>query len=209
MKAGSEGLLPAFGAGNPFATRSTRAGALPPLNEDGSPFDAAAVLVALEEAGGCGAFVGPHGSGKSTRLEACAAAARRRGLRVRTIRLRSVVDVVAALRRLLTLPCGSLLCIDSLEQAGRLGTACLARLARLRGILVLATCHGPLGLPALVTCRTSLQLLERIVDHLPPHDGCLTNRDLAEAFAASDGNLREALFDLYDRVEAVRRRQRS
>lgn len=209
MKAGSEGRQPTVGESNPFATRFTRAGVVPPLNDDGSPFDAAAVLAALEEAGGCGAFVGPHGSGKSTRLQACAAAARNRGLRVRTLRLRRWFDVVAALRWLLTLPSGSLLCIDSLEQAGRPGASCLGRLAHLRRILLLATCHEPLGLPALVDCRTSLELLKRIVDHLPPHDGCVTQRDLADAFAASDGNLREALFDLYDRVEAARRRQRS
>lgn len=209
MRAGSGGQQPAGGGANPFATRFTRAGALPPLNEDGTPFDAATVLGRLKETGGCGVLVGPHGSGKSTRLAACEAAARNSGLRVRTLRLRRWSDVVSVLRRLLTLPSGSLLCIDSLEQAGRLGVSCLARLARLRGILLLATCHEPLGLPALVDCRTSPELLERIVDHLPPHDGCVTQRDLANAFAASDGNLREALFDLYDRVEAGRRRQRS
>ena len=209
MRAGSDGRLPDRVEPNPFATRFTRAGALPPLNEDGSSFDAAAVLAALEKGGGCGAFVGPHGSGKSTRLEASATAAGKRGLVVKKMRLRRVLDLLAALRQLLTLPSGSLLCIDSLELAGRLGASWLVRLARLRGILLLATCHEPLGLPVLVDCRTSLELLERILDHLPPHDDCLNQHDLADAFAASDGNLREALFALYDRVEAARRRQRS
>ena len=94
MRAGSEGRQPTVGESNPFATRFTRAGALPPLNDDGSPFDAAAVLATLEEAAGCGAFVGPHGSGKSTRLQACA------GLQVLTVdaEVHDAADHVGTLR---------------------------------------------------------------------------------------------------------------
>lgn len=194
---------------NPFATRYTRPGYVLPLNEDGSRFDAEAVLSKLAASGGCGGFVGPHGSGKSTRLEAVAAIATQRGMPVRRIRLRRRRDVFRALWAVAATPRGGLVCLDSLEQAGRLGTLWLRSLASLAGVQMLATSHTAVGLPTLVNCRTSQALLQRIVEQLPAHGGSLLEADLHEAFEASDGNLREALFVLYDRVETRKKRQRS
>lgn len=192
------------GVANPFATRYTRLGAVAPLTESGERFDAAAMLVQLKDAGGCGAFVGPHGSGKSTRLEACAEAAEAAGRPVRRIRLRRWRESVAAAHILATLPAGGLVCVDSLEVAGRFGAACLRSLARCRRVQLLATSHAPLALPVLIQCHTSLALLERIVAQLPASEGSIPQAALAEAFTAADGNIREALFLLYDRVEAHR-----
>ncbi len=199
---------------NPFATKYTRLGAVEPLEEDGRTFDPAAVLARLESAGGCGVFVGPHGSGKSTRLEACARAAEdtpRAGLSraVRRVRLRRRWDLWGTLRAVLGMPAGGLICVDSLEQAGRVGTFCLTRLARLRGVELLATCHTPCGLPVMAMCHTSLELLKRVVEQLPPHAGLVSQQDLADAFSAANGNIRDALFELYDRAETARSRQRS
>ena len=64
---------------NPFATRYTGLGAVTPLHSDGTPFEPETVLEKLRMTGGSGLFVGPHGSGKSTRLEACAETAARGG----------------------------------------------------------------------------------------------------------------------------------
>jgi energy-coupling factor transporter ATP-binding protein EcfA2 len=194
---------------NPFATRYTRPGQLAPLDEQGRAFDPAAALAALEAAGGCGAFIGPHGSGKSTRLHACAAAAAARGERVCRLRLRRRVDTVYAAWRISTCSPSGLVCVDSLEQAGRGGLAVLRRLARVRGVRLLGTCHRSMGLPVIAVCSTSLPLLERLVEQLAGHESGVTAADVAEAFRASNGNLREALFLLYDRVEAAQQRQRS
>lgn len=194
---------------NPFATKYTRLGAVQPLADDGSPFDPAAVLTRLEDEGGCGVFVGPHGSGKSTRLEACAHATEMRGLAVRRVRLRKRLDLWDAWKAVLGMPAGGLVCVDSLEQAGGVGAFCLTRLARLRGVRLLATCHTPCGLPVMASCQTSLGLLKRVVEQLPSHEGLVSQHDLADAFSAANGNIRDALFELYDRAETARSRQRS
>ncbi len=194
---------------NPFATRYTRPGHVQPLNEDGSRFDADELLAQLAASGGCGGFVGPHGSGKSTRLEAVAAIAAERGMPVRRIRLRRRRDVFQAMWAVVTTQRGGLVCLDSLEQAGRLGTLWLRCLASLTGRQMLATSHTAMGLPTLVTCRTSTALLQRIVEQLPSHGGGISEADLIEAFEASNGNLREALFVLYDRVETQKSPHRS
>ena len=194
---------------NPFSTRYIRVGAIPALSEQGGPFDAPAVLAELAQIGGCGAFVGPHGSGKSTRLEACAQAAAAQGQQVCRIRLRRWWESLAAARRIAMQPAGALVCIDSLEVAGRLGISCLRGMARLRRVRLLATTHKPAGLPVLVECKTSLALLERVVEQLPAKGGSISREDLRDAFVAADGNLREALFALYDLVEARRTAPRS
>ena len=203
---------------NPFATRYTRLrqpgdldnpGRITPLDEKGRPFDAVAALTALVEAGGCAAFVGPHGSGKSTRLQACAQVALTRGEHVCEIRLRRWSDALRAAWLIRTLHAGTLVCVDSLEQAGRVGRAVLRRLARSRRLRLLVTCHTPMGLPVLATCSTSLPLLETLVAQLSGGESGLSSADIAEAYEASRGNLREAFFILYDRVEAAERQQRS
>jgi hypothetical protein len=58
-------------------------------------------------------------------------------------------------------------------------------------------------------CHTSLELLKRVVEQLPPHAGLVSQQDLADAFSAANGNIRDALFELYDRAETARSRQRS
>ncbi len=203
---------------NPFATRYTRLGQsgapdnpgkITPLDEQGRPFDAVVALAALVEAGGCAAFVGPHGSGKSTRLQACAQVALTRGEHVCQIRLRHGSDAFRAAWALRALPAGALVCIDSFEQVGSLGRALLCRLARSRRLRLLVTCHTPLGLPVLATCSTSLPLLETLVAQLSGGECRLSSADIAEAYEGSRGNLREAFFILYDRVEAAERQQRS
>jgi hypothetical protein len=194
---------------NPFATRYTRPGNVQPLNEDGGRFDAEELLAHLAANGGCGGFVGPHGSGKSTRLEAVAAIAAERGMPVRRIRLRRWRDVFRAMWAVVITRRGGLVCLDSLEQAGRVGTVWLRCLAFLTGVQMLGTSHTAMGLPTLLTCRTSTALLQRIVEQLPSHGGSVSEADLIEAFEASNGNLREALFVLYDRVETQRNLQRS
>lgn len=194
---------------NPFATRYTRPGAIAPLTNDGQPFDADALLAELAQTGGCGAFVGPHGSGKSTRLEACREAAAAQGQPVRRIRLRRWTESLAVARAIVALPSGGLVCVDSIEVAGRVGAACLRCLARLHQVQLLATTHAPRGLPVLSICRTSPLLLKRIIEQLPHRHERISDAVLEEVFLASKGNLREALFRLYDRAEDQRSPPRS
>jgi hypothetical protein len=63
------------------------------------------------------------------------------------------------------------------------------------------TSHQPAGLPVLWRCETTPDLLRAIIARLPDHGGLVDDADIAAAFHRHGGNLRESLYDLYDRVE--------
>jgi hypothetical protein len=79
---------------------------------------------------------------------------------------------------------------------------CVVARATGRGLLV--TSHGEGPLPTLVSCSTTPRLLCTIVDRLPDRHGLLSSADIEETFREAGGNLREALFLLYDRFEQAR-----
>lgn len=197
-------------ATNPFSTRHVRPGRIVPLDEDGMPMDIAALAVRLRRTGGMAAIVGPHGSGKSTLLSRLADAIEADGTRVVRLRLRSWRDAWRA---------GVAVC-----QAGRHGTVCidgweslavpvrgLVRLIAwgMRRVLVVTT-HARGRTPVLACCRTSPSLLESIVTRLPGaarwYGDVITSADVAAAFQRHRGDVREALFELYDLFECRSRR---
>lgn len=185
---------------NPFATRFTRPGMLPPLGLHGDPIDATRLLARLAP-GRVVAIVGPHGHGKSTLLAGLTKAAMATEPTVTAVRVRSPLDswrpvaaVLAARRR------GFVAC-DGWERAIP-GTPALVRLiAAARGLRVVVTAHGQTGLPILARCETSPGLLAEVVARLPDHGGLITAGDIDDACRRHAGNLREALYDLYDRFE--------
>jgi hypothetical protein len=197
------GRLPA----NPFATRHTRPGVLPPLAADGSHRDVAVLAALILRLGGAG-IEGPHGSGKSTLLAALVTELAAAGRLACGMRLGRHAPV-AALAAILRASSGRAVCLDGWDTLGRLPAA-LARLAaRCRGVVLVVTSHRPAGLPVAVPTATSEALLRALVGRLPDHGGLITAADLAGAFARHHGNLREAFLDLYDRFEHRARRQRS
>ncbi len=196
------GRLPA----NPFTTRQTRVGRLPPLDAAGRPLDVAGLLADIGRQGAAG-IEGPHGTGKSTLLAALAAAAG--GRQARVWRLDRRRDAWAVAWALLGIPAGGLVCLDGWEAIGGLGRWTIRFLARRRGVALVVTSHRPTGLPLVIRTAGSLRLLEAIVGRLPSAGGLIDRADLAAACQAQAGNLREALLDLYDRFEARARRQGS
>lgn len=191
-------------APNPFATRHTQPGTVAPLDADGRPIDLAGLLSRLREHEGCGAIVGPHGSGKTNLLMHLAMAMADHGGSLGPLRARSSCDEFGIVRAILTATAGTVVCIDSWEQVG-LATRLTVRAAvawRRCGLLV--TSHAPTTLPTLVECRPSPSILTAIVATLPDTGGSITQVDVAEAFARHAGNLRDALADLYDRFESRR-----
>jgi hypothetical protein len=172
---------------NPFSTRFTRPGQVTPLDADGRPLDLDALLHRLLGLGGRAAIEGPHGSGKTSLLTALAARIVTRGGCSRVVRVRGS-DAATVF-------------VDGWERVAR-PVAALAnwRAARLGRSLVV-TAHRATGLPLLHRCRTSTVVLSGIVRQLPDHEGRVSVADLADAFARHSGNLREALYDLYDRYE--------
>jgi hypothetical protein len=185
---------------NPFATRFVRPGALAPLDAHGRPLDLPALAArfrGLRRA----AIEGPHGHGKTTLLKALAAHMACDDTPVTTLRLRSLADSAPVLAAILRATPGSVVCIDSWERLGPI--AVLARAAAWWSrCSLLVTSHRPTGMPVLWKSDTTPDLLAAIVARLPDHAGRIDAADIAQAFATQSGNLRESLYDLYDRFEA-------
>jgi energy-coupling factor transporter ATP-binding protein EcfA2 len=192
---------------NPFSTRHTRPGSIAPLDATGRPVDLDVLLDRLHGFGGTAAIVGPHGSGKSTLLTHLAPRLERDGRRAPRIRLHSSADIPAAWSAIHRAAPGDTVCIDSWECTGRLVGGLLRILARVTGRHLLVTSHHRVGFPELVQCTTSPALLRAIVGGLPEHGVWLGKvihaEDIDQAFANHGGNLRESLYELYDRFEAA------
>jgi hypothetical protein len=190
---------------NPFTTRHTRPGRLPPLDESGRPRDLGAVLAAVRRSPAT-AIVGPHGTGKSTLLAAVHAELEAAGQAADLRQLRRRRDGLALLATVLLTRQGQALCVDGWERLGAIGAATVRLAAGIRGCQLVVTSHHPTGMPTIVRTAGTLPLLAAIVARLPDHDGLITGSDLAESFARHGGNLRDSLGDLYDRFELRVRR---
>ena len=182
-------------SGNPFA----RPGAIPPLDGRGRPLDLTTLATRLRRLGAA-AIEGPHGHGKTTLLVALAETCGAAGVPVNVVRVRSWRDALAVGAALRGLPPGGLACVDGWESLGPVrGPLRLA--ARLLGRRLLVTSHGPEALPVLRRCRTTPALLRAVVARLPARAGRIADEEVDEAFRRHAGNVRDALFDLYDRFE--------
>lgn len=185
--------------GNPFATRFTRPGAIPPLDRQGRPLDLAALTTRLR-ALGAAAIVGPHGHGKTTLLMALADRLAGDGLPVVVLRVWAWRDCFLAIRAIAAAPAGAMVCIDGWEALGPCRWP-LRQAARWLGRGLLVTSHGPPGPPVLCECGTSVTLLQAIVARLPDHGGRIDPEAVATAFERHGGDLRASLSDLYDHYE--------
>lgn len=194
---------------NPFSTRFTQPGRIVPLDDAGRRIDADRLLERLHALGGTAAIVGPHGSGKSTLLVHLADAIKRRGGQATRIRLHSRQDAWAAWRAIRGAATGGTVCIDSWERLGLAARGLLRLVARLSGCGLLVTSHHGAGMPELTRCGTNAIVLHAIVGRLPDHarwHGILIREaDIEAAFANHGGNLRESLYELYDRFESAGR----
>lgn len=186
---------------NPFATRYTRPGAMPPLDAAGRPLDVAALLARLGT--GCCVIEGLHGRGKTTLVRGLlAAAAADRATSF--VQVRSWFDAHAALAAVATIPAGGVIGLDGWE---RLPAPCRLMIivaARQRRLAVIATAHRPVGLPVLARCESSPAVVTAILERLPDHGGRIVPMDVADAYARHRGNVRDALATLYDRFEERR-----
>lgn len=191
---------------NPFSTRFTRPGRIVPLDADGLPVDVDRMVGRFDRLGGSAAIVGPHGSGKSNLLVHLAAAIGRRGRRAVTVRVRARRDVPAVLAAIRAAGPGGTVCIDGWECLGCIAGGVLRSAARVAGRGLLVTSHRPAGFTVLFRSGTSARILRALVATLSDSGnwlGATLPPDVIDAaFAGSGGNLREALYWLYDRYEA-------
>jgi len=144
------------------------------------------------------AIVGPHGRGKTTLLEDLAPRLEALGFRIRSVMLHTGNRFLTRdQREVLLHDMGSrdLLCIDGAEQLSRSAWASLLARSRVAGGL-LVTSHRPGLLPTLIDCETTPELLAGIMRDLagPEADGI----PMRSLFARHEGNIREALREMYD-----------
>ena len=192
-------------AGNPFATRWVRPGAIPFLFPPDQ--NAAKLVERLRAFDWRGQIVGPHGSGKSTLLHTLRPELERAGREVVTFSLaggQRRLDVSPTQRREWT--AATLVVIDGFEPLNCWNRLRWNRQCRRAGAGLLVTTHCDVGLPTIAETTVTLETAQAITARLlAGHEGLVTTEEVAERFAKHAGNLRETLFDLYDLVE---RRQR-
>ncbi len=186
---------------NPFSTCHIRPGAMPFLYRAGE--DAETLLARLRSNRWQGEIIGPHGTGKSALLAELVPAIQRAGQRPLWITLHDGQRrLPPEAKRELRLRPPTLLAIDGYEQLGRWSRFRLRRHCRRRKLGLLNTAHNTPGLPELHRAAADAELFSRIVRQLLAGQPCPWNSfDLAEQFARHGGNLREALFELYDLYE--------
>lgn len=197
---------------NPFATCWIRPGAIPfrfPAGEC-----AEQLIARLAVNGWRGAIIGPHGSGKSTLLESLKPALAATGRLAHSFALHNHQrclprDVWTAIRAIPASGANSsaqILIIDGYEQLGWLERSRLTRFCNRAGAGLLATSHAPIHLPTLIRLRPDRALVETIVAELCGGvSTAVTLADIAASHACHGSNVREILFDLYDRHELGRR----
>jgi energy-coupling factor transporter ATP-binding protein EcfA2 len=189
--------------GNPFATCWTKPGAIAFRSAGGE--SAEQVVARLAGQNWWGEILGPHGSGKSTLLESLKPLLSAAGRQVSAATLRDGQRRLPRhfLRGALSLP-QLLVIVDGYEQLSRLSRAWLQWKCQRSAAGLLITSHISTGLPPLVRLQPDLTLVEQLVAELTQfRPSAITSADIAASHACRGSNVRELLFDLYDRHEAA------
>jgi hypothetical protein len=197
--------------GNPFCTRHVRPGRLPSFDAAGRLIDLACMQNRLGTLAGSAAIVGPHGSGKTTLLGHLADLLEAQGETVARMRVGRARDAVMLLAAVATARRGDIICVDSWERLGAPWALVIRRCASAAQVRLLVTAHHAGELPTLWECSTTPALLGAIVARLPVGGSgprLIHDSDMRTAFHAASGNIREALFLLYDTFEARARLRR-
>lgn len=161
---------------NPFATCWTRPGAVPFLFAGGLSADA--LIARLASQNWRGQIIGPHGSGKSTLL--------------------------ATLQPLLEASERSVQVIDGFEELGRFERWRLRRACHGAHLGLLVTAHRSVGLPTLIEIAPNCCLVHQLVANLCGSTATpISPTDVDASIARHGSNVREILFDLYDRHERL------
>ena len=183
---------------NPFSTRFIRPGAIDYVFPAGVTADTLAAD--LQRHNWRGAIIGPHGSGKSSLLEALRPALERLDRQIEFQQLHggqraldwSSLNSPQWTKRTLVI-------IDGYEQLSLWKRLLLRARCRQRGAGLLVTAHQPVRLPTIFTTQPSLELALAIVQRLlPDSDDRITPVDVTEAYASKKADLREMLLSLYD-----------
>jgi hypothetical protein len=161
----------------------------------------------LENQGWWGQVFGPHGIGKSTLLTTLARELSCRGYDIQPHPLRGAQCLRR--REFTTSPTvnrRTIVIVDGYEQLRPWSAVWLQIRCRWTGAGLLVTTHQPCSLPVLACLLPDLEVVQRLVAKLSQHTPTSVTRSVVKAsYMAHCGNVREILFDLYDRHERYRR----
>ncbi len=150
------------------------------------------VVLSQARARGRGAVVGPEGSGKTTLLVEVSALIDRPVW----IQLRRDARALTAEHRAMIEAARDVVFVDGADLLPLLDRRWLAK--HTRDVTVLGTLHAPGWLPTLARLSTSPMLLDDLVRELT--GASLSDLDRDALYQRHGGNLRAALFELYDRA---------
>ena len=193
---------PSTNSTNPFTAARLRPGTIEFVFEHGQTLARLVDLLAANR--WFGEITGRHGTGKSTLLAALTPAIEERGRIVKSVTLaagqRSLPGgYLASLRVAAGL---GVAIVDGVEQLAAWNRLRLKRCCKSYGAGLLAATHRSAKLPSIyhtaIDVPRAWKVVERYQDGFPP---LVQISDLVERLARRQGNLREALFDLYDLYE--------
>ena len=193
-------------ATNPFSATRIRPGTIDFIFEHGKTLTQ--LVDQLESNQWNGAITGLHGTGKSTLLAAMIPAIEARGRIVKCVTLSAGQrtlprDYLGSLRE--TAGQG-VAAVDGIEQLSAWSRLRLNRNCKAQHAGLLVASHRAARLPVIyqtaIDVPRAWRVVERFQDGFPP---LVRLSDLVERLAQRHGNVREALFDLYDIYEVRRR----
>lgn len=192
---------------NPFSTRFTRPGAIPFVFTDDDTCQA--LIDRLRRAQWRGQIVGPHGSGKSTLIESLLGPLDEAGNKPARFRLQAGQHrLPSGWRAEATRGKADLVVVDGYDQLWPWRKLALRAFVNRQGLGLLVTSHTGCRLPTVFRTSPDADVFQRVVHRLAPGMPQAGQLDLARAFDDARGNIREALFALYDQYEQYSVEQR-
>ena len=191
---------------NPFSAARIRPGTIDFIFERGNSLTQ--LVDVLESNHWNGAIIGLHGTGKSTLLAALIPAIEARDLIVNFITLTAgqrtlPPDFFKSLREAAG---PGIAAVDGIEQLSAWSRLRLKQFCKSHGAGLLVASHRAARLPVIyqtaIDVPRAWRVVERFQDGFPP---LVRLSDLVERLTQRHGNIREALFDLYDIYEERRR----
>ena len=188
---------------NPFNTRRVRPGAIEYLFPPGCSARQLVDQLAAEQ--WWGEIVGPHGCGKSTLLHSLLPLLKEAGRNTEWVTLeqgqwRFPSDAVKER----TWNSNTQLLVDGYQQLGWPARWSLRSKCRRFGVGLLVTTHRSVGLPLLLRIEPQLATAQAVVEQLLRENSqgdsqqVISPQDVRQCFDQHRGNIREALFALYD-----------